>query len=118
MENKRLQRLRRAARSRHIIREQKMARLSVYRSNNHLYAQVISPCGTKVLTQASTLDENIKGAGKRGVNIEMAEKVGKLVAERAKGVGIETVAFDRSGFRYHGRIRALADGARAGGLKL
>ena len=117
MESKREKRLRRAARSRHIIREQGVARLTVYRSNNHLYAQVISPCGGKVLTQASTMDANIKGVGKRGVNIELASQVGKLVAERAIKAGVDKIAFDRAGFRYHGRIKALADGAREGGLK-
>lgn len=117
MESKRDKRQRRAARSRHIIREQGAVRLSVYRSNNHMYAQIISPCGGKILTQASTLDASIKGAGKRGVNLDMSTKVGKLVAERAIKAGIEKVAFDRSGFRYHGRIKAVADGAREGGLK-
>jgi large subunit ribosomal protein L18 len=117
MESKRAKRQRRAARSRHIIREQGANRLTVYRSNNHMYAQIISPCGSKVLTQASTMDATIKGVGIRGLNTDMATKVGKLIAERAIQAGVDKVAFDRSGFRYHGRIKALADGAREGGLK-
>ena len=117
MESKNQKRLRRAARSRHIIREQGVARLTIHRTNNHMYAQLMSPCGSKVLTQASTLETVIKGPGKRGVNIELATQVGKLVAERAVKAGVEIVAFDRAGFRYHGRVKALADGAREGGLK-
>ena len=90
-------------------------RLSVARTENHIYAQVISACGGKVLAQASTLDKELR-SGATG-NVEAAKKVGLLVAERAKAAGITQVAFDRSGFKYHGRVKALADAAREGGLE-
>ena len=97
------------------IRELGAVRLCVNRTPRHIYAQVISACGGNVLAQASTLDAGLRD-GATG-NIEAAKKVGLLVAERAKAAGITKVAFDRSGFQYHGRIQALADAAREGGLE-
>jgi len=108
-------RLRRARRSRNRIRELGETRLSVHRTPRHIYAQVFSASGGQVLASASTLDESLR-AGKTG-NIDAAAAVGKLVAERAKIAGVERVAFDRSGYRYHGRIKALADAAREHGLQ-
>jgi len=111
-------RLRRGRRTRAKIRELGGYRLSVYRSPRHIYAQVISPDGSQVLASASTLDKVIRGeiTGATG-NVSAATVVGKYIAERAKTAGIESVAFDRSGFRYHGRVKALADAAREAGLK-
>ena len=108
-------RLRRAKSTRLKIRELGAVRLCVNRTPRHIYAQVISACGGNVLAQASTLDASLRD-GATG-NIEAAKKVGLLVAERAKAAGITKVAFDRSGFQYHGRIQALADAAREGGLE-
>jgi large subunit ribosomal protein L18 len=108
-------RLRRAKSTRLKIRELGAVRLCVNRTPRHIYAQVISACGGQVLAQASTLDASLRD-GATG-NIEAAKKVGLLVAERAKAAGVTKVAFDRSGFQYHGRIQALADAAREGGLE-
>lgn len=114
-------RLRRARKTRAKIAELKVTRLAVHRSNSNIYAQVYSGCGTKVLAAASTLDpslrEQIKAECKNGGNVAAAALVGKLIAERAKAAGIEAVAFDRSGFHYHGRVKALAEAARESGLK-
>ncbi len=88
-------------------------RLSVHRTNQHIYAQIIDDVKGATLLAASTLDKDLKGAGS---NIEAATKVGKLIAERAKAAGVETVVFDRGGFRYHGRVKALAEAARDSGL--
>ena len=107
-------RLRRARRARVKIRELGVNRLSVHRTPRHIYAQVIAPTGDKVLASASTLDKDLRG-GSTG-NIDAASRVGKLIAERAKAAGIEKVAFDRSGYKYHGRVKALADAARENGL--
>ncbi len=115
MSDKKVSRLRRARRARAKMRELGANRLSIYRSSQHIYAQVIAPAGDKVIASASTLDKDLRG-GKTG-NIEAAASVGKLIAERAKAAGIEEVAFDRSGFKYHGRIKALAEAAREGGLQ-
>jgi large subunit ribosomal protein L18 len=90
-------------------------RLAVFRSNNHIYAQVIDDVAGRTLAAASTADASIKGGGTG--NVDAATKVGSLVAERAKAAGVEQVVFDRGGFRYHGRVAALADAARAGGLE-
>src|SRR5690606_22909493 len=97
------------------LRELEAVRLCVYRSPQHMYAQVISADGTTVLASASTLDASRRG-GNTG-NVAAAKKVGQLVAERAKAAGITQVSFDRSGFKYHGRVKALADAAREGGLE-
>ena len=107
-------RLRRARRARVKIREIGATRLSVHRTPRHIYAQVITPDGSKVLASASTLDESLR-RGKTG-NVDAAAAVGKLVAERAKAAGVEKVAFDRGGYKYHGRVKALADAARENGL--
>jgi large subunit ribosomal protein L18 len=90
-------------------------RLSVHRTPRHIYAQVISPAGDKVLASASTLDSSLR-SGSTG-NVDAASAVGKLVAERAKAAGVDKVAFDRAGYKYHGRVKALADGAREAGLE-
>jgi large subunit ribosomal protein L18 len=91
-------------------------RLSVFRSGKHIYAQVIDDAKGHTVAAASTLDASIKGAGQKGADKAAAEKVGTLIAERAKAAGVTTVVFDRGGYIYHGRIKALADAARAGGL--
>ena len=117
MINKKETRLRRARKTRAKIAEMKAVRLSVFRSNCHIYAQVISGCGSKVLAAASTVEADVRAQVANGGNKAAAELVGKLIAERAKAAGIEAVAFDRSGFQYHGRVKALADAAREGGLK-
>ena len=92
-------------------------RLAVFRSQSHIYAQVIDDDQGRTLVAASSLDKDLKSQNKRGANIAAAKAVGKLIATRAKEKGIEAVVFDRGGFQYHGRIKALADGAREGGLK-
>lgn len=115
MSDKKVIRLRRARQARLKMRELEVVRLCVYRSSQHMYAQVISADGGKVLASASTLDKEL-GEGGTG-NIEAAKKVGQLVAARAKDAGVTKVAFDRSGFKYHGRVKALADAAREGGLE-
>lgn len=114
--SKKVSRLRRAKRGRMHIREQEVVRLCVHRTPRHIYAQIISPNGGSVVASASTLDEQIKGKIKSTGNVEAAKLVGKLVAQRAVDAGVTQVAFDRSGFQYHGRIKALADAAREGGL--
>ena len=115
--DKKLARLRRARKTRAKIAELKAVRLTVHRSNCHIYAQVFSSCGTQVLAAASTAELEVRGQVANGGNVKAAELVGKLIAERAKAKGIEQVTFDRSGFHYHGRVKALAEAARAGGLK-
>ncbi|GGK09900.1 50S ribosomal protein L18 [Pseudomonas matsuisoli] len=115
MSAKKETRLRRARKARLKMRELETVRLCVYRSSQHIYAQVISADGSKVLASASTLDKELR-EGASG-NVESAKKVGLLVAERAKAAGVTQVAFDRSGFKYHGRVKALADAAREGGLE-
>ena len=108
-------RLRRARRARARMRGLGVNRLSVHRTPRHIYAQIITPAGDRVLASASTLDSDLRG-GKTG-NIEAAAAVGKLIAARAKGAGVEAVAFDRGGYKYHGRVKALADAARESGLE-
>lgn len=110
-------RLRRARRTRYKIRELHKARLSVHRTPRHIYAQVIDADGQKVLAAASTLDTDLRGDIKYSGNIEAAGKVGHRIAEKAKEAGIGNVVFDRSGFKYHGRVKALADAARENGLE-
>lgn len=112
---KRKLRLRRAKRARMKMREIGATRLSVHRSPRHIYAQLIAPDGGRVLAQASTLDASLR-RGATG-NAVAAAAVGALIAERARAAGVQTVAFDRSGYKYHGRVKALADAARAGGLE-
>ena len=108
-------RLRRARRARTRIRDLGMNRLSVHRTPRHIYAQIIAPAGDKVLASASTLDSDLR-KGATG-NIAAAAEVGKLVAKRAMEAGINRVAFDRGGYKYHGRVKALADAARESGLE-
>lgn len=115
--NKKEARLRRARKTRAKIAELKVVRLSVHRTNSHIYAQVYSGCGTKVLAAASTAEADLRKQLPNGGNVEAAKAVGKLIAERAAAQGIAEVAFDRSGFKYHGRVKALADAARESGLK-
>jgi large subunit ribosomal protein L18 len=117
MSQKNLSRVRRARQTRLKIREVGAARLTVHRSNSHIYAQITSPAGDRVLAAASTLDKDLRGQVKNGGNRKAAELVGSRIAEKAKQKGIDKVAFDRAGYRYHGRVKALADAARAGGLK-
>lgn len=115
MSDKKETRLRRARQARLRMRELEVVRLCVYRSSQHIYAQVIAADGSKVLACASTLDKELRD-GATG-NIEAAKKVGQLIATRAKAAGVTKLAFDRSGFKYHGRVKALADAAREGGLE-
>ena len=115
MEKKR-KRQRRARRTRAKIRELEATRLCVHRTPRHIYAQVIAPEGNRVIASASTLSKDLRKELKATGNKEAAAAVGKLIAERAKAEGVERVAFDRSGFNYHGRIKALADAAREAGL--
>ena len=110
-------RLRRARKTRAKIAELKVVRLSVHRTNSHIYAQVFSGCGTQVLAAASSLEADLRGKLANGGNVEAAKEVGRLIAERAKAAGVESLAFDRAGFHYHGRVQALAEAAREGGLK-
>ncbi|BCL74282.1 50S ribosomal protein L18 [Jeongeupia sp. HS-3] len=109
-------RLRRARKTRAKIAELKVVRLSVHRTNSHIYAQVIDATGSKVLAIASTLEADVRAQVKNGASVEAATVIGKRIAEKAKAAGVEQVAFDRSGFHYHGRVKALADAAREGGL--
>jgi large subunit ribosomal protein L18 len=115
--DKKQTRLRRARRTRAKIAELKAVRLAVHRSNCHIYAQIFSGCGTQVLASASTAEAELKSKISNGGNVDAAKAVGQLIAERAKAKGIEQVAFDRSGFHYHGRVKALAEAARESGLK-
>ena len=117
MLNNKQARVRRSRRPRLRIAEQRSNRLVVGRSNNHIYAQIIAPSGDRVLVSASTLDKEVRKDLKRGSNRAAAALIGKRIAAKAKSAGIDTVAFDRSGFKYHGRVKALADAAREGGLK-
>lgn len=115
--NKRLSRLRRAKRTRLMIRDLEATRLTVYKTPRHMYAQVTTSNGNKTLVCASTLDKDLKKSLKQTGNVDAAKEVGKLIAKRALEAGITTVAFDRAGFAYHGRIKALADAAREVGLQ-
>ncbi|QDT64594.1 50S ribosomal protein L18 [Calycomorphotria hydatis] len=119
---KRLQktRLRRTYRVRNRVRRDAHGRprLSVFRSNKHIYAQIIDDVAGKTLVSASTMEKEIAGSGKYAGNVDAAKSVGKLLAERAKEKGIEAAVFDRGPYKYHGRIAALADAAREGGLKI
>lgn len=116
--DKKQSRLRRARQTRLKIAQLRVNRLSVHRTNTHIYASIIDPSGGKILVSASTVDPELKKAlGGKGSNVAAAVAVGKRVAEKAKEAGITSVAFDRSGFKYHGRVKALADAAREGGLQ-
>ncbi len=117
MSEKNNSRLRRARKTRSRIHRAGVARLSVHRSGRHLYAQIIAPGGEQTVAAASTVQKDLRSGLKGTCNIEAAKAVGKAIAERSLAAGIDGVAFDRSGFKYHGRIKALADAAREAGLK-
>jgi large subunit ribosomal protein L18 len=114
--DKKQARLRRARKTRARIAELKMVRLSVHRTNGHIYAQIIDETGGRVLASASTLEAEVRADATNGGNVKAAVAVGKRIAEKAKAAGIEKVSFDRAGFKYHGRVKALADAAREHGL--
>lgn len=115
--DKKTTRLSRAARARHKIHELGAYRLCIFRTPRHMYAQVIAPGGAEVIACASTVESDLRKKLPATGNASAADAVGRLVAERALAKGVKTVAFDRSGFKYHGRVKALADAARAGGLE-
>jgi large subunit ribosomal protein L18 len=117
MSEKNLSRLRRARQTRLKIREVGAVRLTVHRTNSNIYAQITTPDGKSVLTSASTVEKEVRAQLKHGSSKKAAEVVGQRIAAKAKEKGIESVAFDRGGFKYHGRIKALADAARGAGLK-
>ncbi|MBI3560375.1 MAG: 50S ribosomal protein L18 [Gammaproteobacteria bacterium] len=114
---KKATRIRRATRTRAKIRQLGVTRLTVHRTPRHIYAQIIAPTGGQVLAAASTLQDEIRNGIKHTGNATAAAAVGKAIAEKAKAAGITKVAFDRSGFKYHGRVKALADAARQAGLE-
>ncbi len=116
MSDKKQARIRRARRSRVKMRELGVNRLSVNRTPRHIYAQIISPAGDQILATASTLDKSLRSDSSGG-NVDAAKAVGSLIAERAKAAGVSVVSFDRSGYKYHGRVKALADAAREAGLE-
>ena len=116
MSDKKKARLRRAGKVRGRIARLQAVRLSIHRTPRHFYAQLLDQAGRKVLAAVSTLDPQVRKQLKYGGNSQAAGVLGKLMAEKAKAAGVERVAFDRSGFRYHGRVKAFADAARAGGL--
>jgi large subunit ribosomal protein L18 len=115
--DKNIARLRRAKSARSHIKKIGMPRLSVLRTGQHIYAQVFSPDGSTVIASASTVQSDVREGLKGNKNADAAARVGRVIAERARAAGIEAVAFDRSGYRYHGRVKALADAAREGGLQ-
>jgi large subunit ribosomal protein L18 len=115
--NKLESRLRRRNRTRNRIARVEAVRLCVHRTPQHIYAQIIDPSGSRVLASASTLEAEMRASLKNGGNVSAASAVGKRIAEKAKQAGITKVAFDRSGFKYHGRVKALADAARENGLE-
>lgn len=110
-------RLRRAGRIRRRIVRLDVTRLCVHRTPQHIYAQIIDQTGSKVLASASTLEKEVRGNIKHGGNVEAAKLIGKRIAEKAKAAGVTKVAFDRAGYQYHGRVKALADAAREHGLQ-
>jgi large subunit ribosomal protein L18 len=114
--DKKSARLKRAAKARAIIKSLGVNRLTVHRTPRHIYAQITSADGSQVLASASTLQADIKAALSATGNVEAARMVGRVIAERALSAGVSSVAFDRSGFKYHGRVKALADAAREAGL--
>ncbi len=117
MSDKNLSRIRRSRQTRIRIRENGAVRLTVHRSNGHIYAQITTAGGDKVLASASSVEKDVRSQVKHGSTRKAAEVVGQRIAEKAKQAGIEKVAFDRAGYRYHGRVKALAEAARTGGLK-
>jgi large subunit ribosomal protein L18 len=117
MFDKNHQRLRRARQTRLRIADLAAIRLTVHRSNSHIYAQVVDATGAKILASASSNEKALRASLKNGGNVKAAAEVGKRIAERAKQAGVEAVAFDRGGYKYHGRVKALAEAAREAGLK-
>ncbi|MDH3208865.1 MAG: 50S ribosomal protein L18 [Burkholderiaceae bacterium] len=120
MLNKKERRIRRSRSTRGRIAGQRVARLTVFRSNLHIYASIISSDGNRVLASASTVEAEVRkeiGAVGRGANVGAAELIGKRIAQRATAAGVEKVAFDRAGYAYHGRVKAVAEAARAAGLQ-
>ncbi len=117
MLTKKAQRLRRSRQTRVRIAKQMVARLTVFRSNMHIYASVISEDGAKVLASASTAEKEIRAQVTNGGNAAAAALIGKRIAEKAKAAGVDKVAFDRGGFAFHGRVKALAEAAREAGLQ-
>jgi large subunit ribosomal protein L18 len=117
MHDKKISRVRRGLKTRRKIAQLRAVRLTVRRSNCHIYAQVIDSGGNKVLASASTLEREVRASVGKGGTVGAATAVGKRIAEKAKQLGIETVAFDRAGYKYHGRVKALAEAARENGLK-
>jgi len=115
--DKKISRIRRSKRARCKMRELRVTRLCVHRTPRHIYAQIITPEGDKVVASASTVEKDMRSGDSYTGNVEAAAAVGKMIAERAREQGVESVAFDRSGFKYHGRIKALADAAREAGLQ-
>lgn len=115
--DKKTSRIRRSKRARSKMRELQATRLCVHRTPRHIYAQIITPEGDKILASASTVEKGLRDGDNFTGNVTSAAAVGKLIAERAREKGVESVAFDRSGFKYHGRIKALADAAREAGLQ-
>lgn len=115
--DKKITRLRRSKKARAKIREMGIHRLCVHRTPRHIYAQLIAPTGSQVVASASTLDADVKGSLTGTGNVIAATLVGKMIAEKARAAGITKIAFDRSGFKYHGRVKALADAAREHGLE-
>lgn len=115
--NKRISRERRAKPTRYKIRQLEAIRLTVHKTPRHMYAQITTPDGAKTIACASTLDKELRKKLKSTGNVDAAKEVGKLVAKRALEAGVRAVAFDRSGYMYHGRIKALADAARESGLE-
>jgi large subunit ribosomal protein L18 len=117
MTDKKAARLRRARQTRLRIRARGAMRLTVHRTNFHIYAQITTPGGERTLAAASSAEKEVRAQVPNGGNRKAAEIVGRRIAERARAAGIERVAFDRAGYRYHGRVKALAEAARAGGLE-
>jgi large subunit ribosomal protein L18 len=117
MIDKKQSRLRRSRQTRAKILELNAARLTVHRTNSHIYAQIVDTAGLKVIASASTVEADFRQSTKYGGNVKAAAEVGKRIAERAQKVGVATVAFDRSGYKFHGRVKALAQAAREAGLK-
>ncbi len=118
MASKQQSRLRRARKTRARIREQEVIRLSIYRTSQHTYAQIIDDVKGQTMVSASTLEADVREQVRHGGNIEAARLIGKRIAEKALAAGIQRVAFDRAGFKYHGRVQALADSARENGLQI
>ena len=114
---KKQRRLSRAVKTREHIRQLGVARLTIHRTSQHIYAQVTDSTGAKVIAAASTVQPTVRDGLKGTGNVEAAKAVGRVIAERSKAAGVTKVAFDRAGFQYHGRVKALADAAREAGLE-